>query len=167
MKIFIIALILLVGCKAPSHIVPMEDATIAAPLATSDLPTLNEVTEAYMVLLNDHRQTLGLNPYTYSHQIEEVALVHAQNMAQGNIVFGHTGFSSRCTEIRTALGKGNLCGEIIAQGQTSPQDVFNSWIKSTTHKPYLESTRYTHTGMGIAISSAGVVYWVQMFLEII
>jgi uncharacterized protein YkwD len=140
----------------------ISDATTKEPLLPSD-PTWNE---EYIELVNTHRRSLGLRGLQVSPYIELAALDHSQNMADKTVPFGHSGSSTRCSLIISAIGSGNLCGEIVASGYKTPQAVFDGWIKSLTHKSKIENSRYTHTGMGFAKSSTGVIYWTQIFLEV-
>lgn len=119
-----------------------------------------------MDLVNDHRRSLGLRALIHDPGMERIAQGHCQNMANGSVAFGHTGFSTRCKDARSALGGGNLCAENVAYGQKTPQAAFNSWMNSSGHRANIEQSRATHTGFGYARSSSGTVYWTQIFLEL-
>jgi len=140
----------------------ISDATTEAPLLPEG-PTWND---EYIELVNTHRRDLGLRALQVSPYIDLAALDHSQKMADKTIPFGHTGSATRCSLIINAIGSGNLCGEIVASGYKTPQSVFEGWIKSPTHKSKIENTRYTHTGLGFAKNSTGVIYWTQIFLEV-
>jgi len=140
----------------------ISDATTEAPLVAAD-PTWNE---EYMELVNTHRRDLGLRALQVSPYIELAALDHSQKMADKTVPFGHLGSSTRCSLIISAIGSGNLCGEIVASGYKTPEAVFDGWKKSLSHKSKIENSRYTHTGLGFAKSSTGVFYWTQIFLEV-
>lgn len=119
-----------------------------------------------MDLVNDHRQGLGLRALIHDPGMEKIAQTHSQNMANGTVAFGHTGFSSRCSQARAILGGGNLCAENVAYGQKTPQAAFNSWMNSSGHRANIEQPRATHTGFGYAKSASGTLYWTQIFLEL-
>ena len=123
-------------------------------------------TEEFMDLINDHRQSIGLRALIHDPGMEKIAQIHSQNMANGSVAFGHTGFSARCSEARAVLGGGNLCAENVAYGQKTPQAVFNSWMNSSGHRANIEQSRVTHTGFGYAKNASGTVYWTQIFLEL-
>lgn len=122
-------------------------------------------TEQFMDLVNDHRRSIGLRAMIHDEDVQKIATQHSQNMANGTVAFGHTGFSSRCTAARAALGGGNWCGENVAAGQKTPQAAFTSWMNSPGHRANIESSRATHTGFGYAKNSSGKYYWTQLFIE--
>lgn len=162
MKIIFVLLFLVVGCKTPSvdNINPLEAYLDPQIKADSNLR------EDYIQLMTNYRHDLGLNSYIYSEELELKAQEHSEKMASGSVAFGHTGSSLRCSELILELGSGNLCGEIIAKGQESAEAVFASWMSSTTHAGKIMNPRYTHTGLGIAKSAGGVIFWTQIFLEV-
>lgn len=123
-------------------------------------------TEEFMDLINDHRQSIGLRALIHDPGMEKIAQTHSQNMANGTVAFGHTGFSTRCSQARAVLGGGNLCAENVAYGQKTPQAAFNSWMNSSGHRANIEQSRVTHTGFGYAKNASGTVYWTQIFLEL-
>jgi uncharacterized protein YkwD len=163
-------LLFFLSCKKETinNINPMERVidSISDSTQVVATPAIETWNDEYMELLNNHRKGLGLRPLIVSPYIDLAALDHSQNMASKLVPFGHEGSSTRCAMIIQAFGEGNLCGEIVASGYKSPQAVFDGWLSSSGHKSKMEGTRYTHTGMGFAKSSAGVIYWTQIFLEV-
>lgn len=164
-------LMFLISCNKETlkDINPMEKVVESISDATAEAPLLPEGStwnDEYIELVNTHRRDLGLRTLVVSPYIDLAALDHSQKMALKTVPFGHTGSSTRCSQIIRAIGSGNLCGEIVASGYKTPQAVFEGWIKSPTHKIKIENSRYTHTGMGFAKSSTGVIYWTQIFLEV-
>lgn len=133
---------------------------------TTNPPATLSWTEQFMDLVNDHRASIGLRAMIHDDDLQRIVLEHSQDMANGTVAFGHTGFSSRCSASRAALGGGNWCGENVAAGQTSPQAAFNSWMNSSGHRANIESSRATHTGFAYARSSSGKYYWTQIFIEL-
>lgn len=163
MKVFLLALFLLVGCETPNveNLNPLDQYLNPA---TKDETTIRE---EYMGLVNTHRQDIGERALIYSAYIEGVAQEHSVNMASGKVTFGHTGSSARCQKIITELGPANLCGEIVAQGQDNASEVYKAWMSSSGHKSKIENGRYTHTGLGMAKNPKGVIFWTQIFLEVL
>ena len=123
------------------------------------------LTSQFMVLVNNHRKSIGLKPFTHSDSIALIALGHSHDMATKEVSFGHTGFSSRCTDARNVMSGGNLCAENVAWGQKTAQAVFTSWMNSSSHRANIENGRLTHCGLGISQSSSGALYWTHLFLE--
>lgn len=132
----------------------------------SDEAITSETTEEYMKLVNSYRESIGLKALILETDLSAVATTHSGNMAVGSVAFGHTGFTERCNKAREIMGSGNLCGEIVAQGQSTAEKVFASWMGSAGHRAKLEEGRYTHTGFGYFKSASGSLYWTQIFLEV-
>ncbi len=139
---------------------PADDTIVDVPLDPK-----KQMTEDFMLLINDHRQSLGIDPLIHVEGLQEIAEEHSENMAFKIVAFGHTGFSERCSLARTVLGGGNLCAENVANGQKTVQSAFNSWMNSSGHRANIEQVRVTHTGFGFAKTSSGAWYWTQIFLE--
>ncbi|HXH29694.1 MAG TPA: CAP domain-containing protein [Bacteriovoracaceae bacterium] len=147
-------------------IIAISTNSFALELTSEELETQIKLTEQYMELVNDHRNDIGHGTLTYVNDIEKSAEYHSKRMAIGKVSFSHKGSGNRCSSIKLSMGRGNLCGEIIAWGQKTPERVFKAWLNSPGHKRILEGRRYTHTGMGFAKNSKGRIYWTQIFLEI-
>lgn len=138
-------------------------APITAPPPT--IPAGITMEQQFLTLMNNHRRDLGLNSLVHHAALATIALEHSTNMASGSVAFGHTGFSTRCSDGRAALGGANLCAENVASGQSTAQKVFDAWMNSPGHRANIEQARATHTGLGYKKSSAGTYYWTQIFLE--
>lgn len=119
----------------------------------------------YFNLVNQYRAKLGLRRLQYSPIIEAVAYEHSDYMADGPGRFGHFGWRSRCKRLRAEL-RANNCGEIVARGQHTAEDVLLAWLSSPPHRASIENPEWTHTGVGIAYDSNGRAYWTQMFLKL-
>ncbi|MBA2403675.1 MAG: CAP domain-containing protein [Bdellovibrionales bacterium] len=120
----------------------------------------------YMLLVNNHRKSLGLVPLIHDTGLAVIAKSHSSEMANGESSFGHTGFSERCAEAKLVLGGGNLCSENVAMGQKTPALVFTSWMGSSGHRANIEQSRSTHTGFGYKQNDYGIYYWTQIFIEL-
>ena len=120
----------------------------------------------YLELVNDHRNSLGLDPLTYNAIIHEISLTHSKGMGVHSRPFGHTGFSMRCRRLKNRLGRTKLCGEIVAMGQKNVKEVFRAWMNSPKHREEIEQPRFTHTAVAVYTDLRGVKYWTQMFVEL-
>jgi uncharacterized protein YkwD len=123
------------------------------------------VEEKYLNLLNEYRAKLNLKSLKLSENINNVCYGHSSNMANKKVWFGHTGFSSRCSELKNYFPQMNLCGEVVANGQDDEEEVLKAWINSYSHRLTLEGDRYTHTGIAWSEDSSGKKYWTQIFIE--
>ena len=162
MKIIFLLLLFISACKSPG----VEEVNPLETFLNPQLVSTSELREKYLQLVDDGRRDLGLDSFIYSNELEKVAQEHSFKMASGLVPFGHTGSTQRCSLIKTQLGAGNLCGEIIASGQDTPEGVYKTWTSSPSHESKIVSSRYTHTGLGIAKSEKGVIYWTHIFLEV-
>lgn len=60
----------------------------------------------------------------------------------------------------------NACGENIASGQATPEDVMKSWLSSAGHKANILSPEYTKMGLGYSEGLSNGQYrgyWAQEF----
>jgi uncharacterized protein YkwD len=147
------------ACQGPNA--PEDPGRGINPLPAANLT----ITDQYLNLMHEHRQTLGLTPLIHHPDLEKLARRHSEDMASQTIAFGHSGSGIRCQLAVQALGRGNLCGEIVAMGQQTPEAVLKSWLGSSGHRMQIENPRFTHTGFGYATSAKGTLYWTQIFLE--
>lgn len=143
---------------------PTEPPVVEVPSNTTSEEKV--MIEEFMELINDHRISIGLRPLTHDDEMGKIATQHSVNMANGSVAFGHTGFSSRCSASRTAMGGGNWCGENVAKGQKTVQAAFTSWMNSSGHRANIEKSAATHTGFGFKKSASGTWYWTQIFLQV-
>ena len=57
------------------------------------------------------------------------------------------------------------CGENIAAGQTTPQEVVKGWMNSEGHRKNILNGSFTKLGVGYVKASTGYkYYWTQMFI---
>ncbi|PWM38280.1 MAG: transporter [Clostridiales bacterium] len=114
-------------------------------------------------LVNAERAKEGLAPLTVNRQAEAAALVRAKEIEQS---FSHTRPDGR--KFNTVLAEQNLlyrsAGENIAYGQKTPEQVVNGWMNSPGHRANIMHTAFTSIGVGHYQNSAGVHYWVQIFI---
>jgi uncharacterized protein YkwD len=155
----LILLVLLVACNGGGGGTSSEESP---HLDSESQTTISQ----FMVLINNHRKSIGLKSLTHVDEMALIAQSHSDDMADKTVAFGHDGFSGRCTDARTVMNGGNLCAENVAMGQTTAEQVFNSWMNSTSHRANIENARVTQCGLGLAKSSTGSIYWTHLFLEL-
>lgn len=120
---------------------------------------------AVLDLINAQRVALGLNVLERELILEKQIQVHADDMGEGRIPFGHEGFSVRCQNAREVLKGSKYCGEIVAWGQKTPERVHLAWTNSPGHYARMTDVRYTHAGIGHYITADGKRYWGVLFLR--
>lgn len=102
----------------------------------------------------------GLQPLTYSYELEKIAMVRAAEIA---LSFSHTRPNGEST---FSLGRFN--GENIAAGYRSKEAVMEGWKETDLpysgqgHRRNMLNTSFTHVGIGHAYVN-GYDFWVQDF----
>ncbi len=114
--------------------------------------------------INNYRASQGLANLTRNSAIDNQARIHSQDMANGKVPFGHTGFSERIQAIGISY---SAAGENVAynQGYTAPaKTAVQGWLKSPGHLANIRGN-YNQTGIGVASNSQGEIYFTQIFLR--
>ena len=86
-------------------------------------------------------------------------------MASRKVDFGHDGFEDRVANIRKKLKPYHSVGENVAYGHLSAEKVVQLWLKSPGHRRNIEGD-FNLTGIGIAESKDGTIYYTQIFLQL-
>jgi uncharacterized protein YkwD len=98
--------------------------------------------------------------------LEDAARVHAQDMAARNFL-GHEGSDESMPADRATQAGYSWAAvaENVAAGQTTAEEVVNTWLGSPGHCANLMNPRYSESGAARATNpdSERVVYWVQVF----
>lgn len=120
-------------------------------------------------LVNMERANVGVAPL-----VLDEALCNAANMRAIEMdctgVFGHKRPNDNsCFEVYDICNVEwqSACGENIAGGQATPEEVMKSWLGSAGHKANILSPEYTKMGLGYSNSGCGAGsyshYWAQEF----
>lgn len=115
-------------------------------------------------LVNKERSKNGLSPLTLDYSLSNVATKKSQDMINKNY-FDHTSptYGSPFDMMNKFGISYRTAGENIAMGQTTPQQVMNSWMNSEGHRKNILNPNFTELGVGIA-SNGSSLYWTQMFI---
>ncbi|MYL20447.1 hypothetical protein GLW04_11140 [Halobacillus litoralis] len=113
-------------------------------------------------LTNEARKKNGLKPLKNSAEVEEVAQVKSEDMAE-NDYFSHTSptYGSPFDMLEDFDVDYSTAAENIAAGQQSPKSVVDGWLNSSGHRKNIMNNSITHIGVGYAKDGN---YWVQMFI---
>ncbi len=114
--------------------------------------------------INNYRVSKGLAGLTRNSAIDNQARNHSQNMANGTVAFGHTGFSER---VRATGISFRTAGENVAYngGYSDPaKKAVQGWLNSPGHLNNIRGN-YNLTGIGVAVTSTGRVYFTQIFIR--
>lgn len=144
----------------------------AAPKSTPVPTAVSEndatMTRAYQYglriteLVNEQRIANGLKPVEYSATLSEPAQVRVVEIQKS---FAHTRPDGRYfSSVLRDFGIGyRTCGENIAWGQRSPEEVVTAWMNSPGHRANILNAGYTKLGVGYAQNERGVNYYTQLF----
>ena len=118
-----------------------------------------------LALVNRHRADRGLPALATDSRIGREAQRHSAAMASGATPFGHDGFNDRVAALRRFMtcrtGAENIAAEL---GHEDPaREVVRGWLASRGHRKNIEGP-YDTTGIGIARSPTGKLYFTQIFI---
>jgi uncharacterized protein YkwD len=145
--------------------VPQEDYFARE---TSDLRERERIHKEMLASVNAARKKAGLRPLTGNALLDKAAQRHAEDMlARG--YFAHKSPSGTTVRERArAVGYGwHAIGENIAFGQTSVDEVMETWLESPGHRKNILTPDFSEMGLGLAMGLGPdgkyQVYWVQNF----
>lgn len=114
--------------------------------------------------VNDYRKSLEKPPLQLLQPINLIAIGHSLDMASHQIPFGHQGFDTRWDQImKTEPGMMQMA-ENVAFGKLTAKEVVDLWINSPGHQTNLIGN-YNFTGIGIAESEDGTLYFTQIYIR--
>lgn len=127
----------------------------------ADDNTLHEYARRVVDLVNEERAKAGLSEVKLDMDVTAAADVRAREIKQS---FSHTRPDG--SSFGTALQQQGVpyrgCGENIAWGQRTPEQVMNGWMNSEGHRANILNKNYKNIGVGF-YQENDVNYWVQLF----
>jgi len=116
-------------------------------------------------LVNQERMIEGLRPLHYNGRLYDSARNHSRDMAMANYYSHDSRNGRKFFERIFASGYPvSKCGENIAQGFSSPEEVFEGWMSSQDHRVNIMNAEFTEIGVGYASDdSTRRIYWTQDF----
>jgi uncharacterized protein YkwD len=111
---------------------------------------------------NKFRKMKGLPALILNDRLSAIAQRHSENMARGRVAFGHAGFAKRSREAEQSIRLIYSCGENVAYGMRSANEVMRGWKGSPGHRKNLLGN-YKYIGIGIAKDRRGRLYFTQFF----
>ncbi|HBK71173.1 MAG TPA: CAP domain-containing protein [Flavobacteriaceae bacterium] len=120
------------------------------------------ITNEIFVLVNEHRESLGLPQLVRNTTADNLAVEHTKYMVFKNGA-SHDNFNKRANSLRT---KENAKGisENVAYGFPTAKSVVYTWLKSKGHRVNIEGN-YTKTGIAAIKNSNGKYYFTQLFYK--
>jgi uncharacterized protein YkwD len=144
----------------------VKEAAAQAQQQQTQAASTGTDTGRVVALCNEYRANAGLGGLTEDATLDAMAAQRAQEIAQS---FSHTRPDGRdCSSIYDDYGYSWMaCGENIAAGQTSADEVMTSWMNSEGHKANILSGNFNRIGVACYSdpNSAYGYYWVQVFSD--
>ena len=115
-------------------------------------------------LLNAERARAGLAAFTTTPLLRAAAIIRSVEL---DISYSHTrpdgrGFYTVLDELGISFSG---VGENVFRGKNlPPQTALNGWLRSEGHRGNIINPRFTQVGIGVHTDSAGVLYWVLLFV---
>jgi uncharacterized protein YkwD len=106
---------------------------LAGLTAFIPVDTSNPVQEV-LLQTNAFRKEKGLGVLEMREELNIIARQHSENMAKGNVPFGHTGFEKRNSMAIKSMGTLRIFSENIAFGQANGKDAVEKWKISAGHR---------------------------------
>jgi len=148
---------------------------LAAPFSPPAPDDALKVSHRVLELINEarlHARRCGrkkfpaTSPLKQVAALESAALAHAQDMAAHNYM-GHKGSDGSMPADRATRANytWSSVAENVAAGQTTAEEVVNTWLASPGHCANLMNPRYSDTGVAYAVNpdSEKGIYWAQVF----
>jgi len=117
-------------------------------------------------LINAERQHQGLPALVYNAQLDRMAKIQAENMAY----FQKMAHVVPESQLPTLGDRARYVGypfgrlaENVALGYPNAETVVQGWMNSSGHRRNILDATVEETGIGIARSSAGGLYYCQVF----
>ncbi len=148
------------GCAVP--VVPPEPSPASAPASGRV-----GATEARIFnLINAERRHQGLPALAYNAQLDKMAKIQAENMAHFQKmahVIPEASLPTLSDRARYAAYPFGRLAENVALGYPDAETVVQGWMTSRGHRANILNSGVVETGIGIARSSAGGLYYCQVF----
>jgi uncharacterized YkwD family protein/spore coat assembly protein SafA len=145
--------------KDPTKIYPNQKLNIP------NIDNVKNVESEVLALVNQERGKAGLKPLEMDWELQRVARTKSQDMAQKGY-FSHQSptYGSPFDMMKQFGVSFKAAGENIASGQRTPQEVMDSWMKSTGHRANILKPEFTHIGVGYYRGGSYGHMWTQMFI---
>jgi uncharacterized protein YkwD len=118
-------------------------------------------------LVNDYRARQGLGRLRSDPAIAAIARRNSQAIAARRQPFSHVRFSERTAAVSRVMDWDRVAENIAfnnARSSMTALEAFHDWLTSSGHRRTIEGA-FDHTGVGVALDSAGRYYFTQLFVE--
>lgn len=138
-----------------------ETTTTSSKLVTEY--NYNDTELRLVQLINDYRQSIGLNPLEVINHISYKSEGHNEYMIEKQAV-SHDYFQERSANLIQVLGAEKVA-ENVAYNYNTPESAFAAWKNSPGHRANIEGD-FTHFGISVTIDSeTGRKFYTNMFIK--
>lgn len=151
------------AAAAPAAAAGVTAAAVNAATPTGAEPRVDTFELRVMQLVNEIRLENGLQQVSFSSELSNAALGHAQHMAEV-MEMAHDGIGDGTAESRVrAVGWKGAWGENVARGQTTAEQVVEEWMASPTHRANILNPDWDRVAVEKVRGDNGQFYWAQNF----
>jgi uncharacterized protein YkwD len=163
-RLFVAATVVVIvsGCEVPVVSSASSPASAPAPVSGRYAATVSRIFD----LINAQRRREGLPALVYNAQLDQMATIQAQNMARfqkmAHVIPGASlpTMADRARYVAYPFGR---LAENVALGYPDAETVVQGWMTSKGHRTNILNSDVVETGIAIAQSSAGGLYYCQVF----
>jgi uncharacterized protein YkwD len=155
---------LVIGCAIPMG-APVAATATPAPSRAATRP-YGASEGRIFDLINTERKRRGLRPLVFNERLDQMARIQAQNMAH----FQKMAHVLPEARLPTLADRAHYTGypfreisENVALGYPSGEAAVEGWMNSSGHRRNILNPGVVETGIAIARSSAGGLYYCQVF----
>jgi uncharacterized protein YkwD len=146
--------------------VPMQPAAAPTRAAYSPRGAFGASESQIFDLINSERRRRGLPALVYNQQLDQMAKIQAGQMASfqkmAHVLPGAEMPTLADRAHRVGYAYGHIA-ENVALGYPSAEAVVEGWMTSKGHRENILDRDVVETGLGVARSSAGGLYYCQVF----
>lgn len=144
----------------PALIFPGDKVVV--PLMTDVKSIENRVVQ----LVNVQRAKYNVPPLVADWELARVARLKSADMRDRNY-FAHESptYGSPFAMMKSFGIRYTAAAENVASGQTTAEQVVESWMNSAGHRQNILNREFTHIGVGFAAGGKYRYYWTQMFIR--
>ncbi len=147
----------MVSCSTDSSEGTSTDKTVVTTY------NYNDTELKIITLINNHRESIGLNALEVINHISYKSEQHNYYMIDNNLV-NHDNFQQRSDNLKQVLGAIKV-GENIAYNYSTADGAVSAWLNSPTHRANIEGD-YTHIGISVTSDPAtGKKYYTNIFMK--
>jgi uncharacterized protein YkwD len=161
---FALAVLVASGCAVPAPAPSPSRPPAPASAAAKDR---FGATEARIFgLINAERRRQGLRDLVYNEQLDQMAVIQARNMAyfqKMSHVLPQSSLPTLGDRARYVAYPFGRLAENVALGYPNAEAVVEGWMTSKGHRANILNSDVVETGIAIARSSAGGLYYCQVF----